>query len=507
MKNAVIYARVSTDEQAREGQSIEVQIKLCRNYAENNDLNIVNTFVDEGKSATNMNRPALQDMLEAVQDKVNKISVVLVQDTDRLARNTLDNLKIKSFLKKHEAQLIAINQPLIDDSPEGNLIDTMLAATNAFQSQITGRKVSKVMEQKAEFGWFPGGTPPLGYRNVLNPDPTSNLDKKIIAIDESVAPYIQEAFKEYAAGDKSTADITDLLNSKRVKSPTGRSLNTSTIVNTLKNPFYIGRFKWKKKLYDGKHEPLVEESLFNNVQLVMKSHNRGATRKRKHNFLLRGFLFYEDSGRQMWGDYHLKRDKEYKLYFCKDTGKGSYFPAKDIEKEVEDLFESIEISEEYKQEIMATAKKMLKEVRGSKESERRRLMSEKAKLEKALSDAEDDRYIKKVITIDDFNRLAKKYRQSLKSILKQLEGLEVDHSDRLKQLERIVGLAENIGETYQKAEPQMKREYLTLFFTKLWVKDGKISSYELSPQVKPLIEEGAVRVRSSLMPRLDSNQD
>ena len=100
MKNAVIYARVSTDEQAREGQSIEVQIKLCRNYAENNDLNIVSTFVDEGMSATNMNRPALQDMLEAVQDKVNKISVVLVQDTDRLARNTLDHLKIKSFLKR-----------------------------------------------------------------------------------------------------------------------------------------------------------------------------------------------------------------------------------------------------------------------------------------------------------------------------------------------------------------------------------------------------------------------
>lgn len=507
MKKAVIYARVSTDEQAREGQSIEVQIKLCRKYAENEELEIVDTFVDEGKSATNMRRPALQDMMELIQDKRSNIEVVLVQDTDRLARNTLDHLKIKALLKKNGAQLIAISQPLIDDSPEGNLIDTLLAATNAFQSQITGRKVSKVMEQKAENGWFPGGTPPLGYRNILNPAPSSNLDKKIIAIDDSVAPYIREVFNKYSDGQVSTAAMADYLNSVGVRSPMGGKINTSTMINTLKNSFYIGQFKWKDKVYDGKHETLIDEEIFKKVQMVMKSHNKGATRKRRHNFLLRGFLFYQDTKRQMWGDYHLKRGVEYRFYYCKTTGKGSYFSADELEDQVQEIFNSIEITEKYKNDIMATAKRLLKESQGLLNSERQRLNKEKLKFQKAISDAEDDRYVKKVITSDDFNRLSTKYKNNVKSIDRQLKDLDIDHSNRLKQLDRLVNLAENISQTYYASEDPLKREYLALFFEKFWVKDGKIIDYVLTDRVKDMIEEESVRVNQSMMPRMDSNHN
>jgi site-specific DNA recombinase len=202
MKYAAIYARVSTEEQAQNGKSIETQINLCRKYAAENDLTVENNiFVDEGKSATTMSRPALQDMLIALQDKNNQVSILLVQDTDRLARNTLDHLNIKRILKKHDIVLVSISQPLLDDSPEGNLIDTMLAATNAFQSQITGRKTSKVLEQKAELGWYPGGVPALGYRNADNPAPSSTLDQRIVVIDDSVAPYIKTIFERYAEGN------------------------------------------------------------------------------------------------------------------------------------------------------------------------------------------------------------------------------------------------------------------------------------------------------------------
>ena len=93
MTNAYIYARVSTEEQAKEGQSIEAQLRMCRKYADENNLEVINAFVDEGKSATTMNRQALQEMLGSLKS----VSIILVQDTDRIARNTLDHLKIKAL--------------------------------------------------------------------------------------------------------------------------------------------------------------------------------------------------------------------------------------------------------------------------------------------------------------------------------------------------------------------------------------------------------------------------
>ncbi len=501
MKHAFIYARVSTDEQAKEGQSIETQLRVCRKYASENDLKVVEIFVDEGKSATNMHRPALQDMLGKLQGKGNATSVVLVQDTDRLARNTFDHLKIKSILKKYDVQLIAINQPLIDDSPEGNLIDTMLAATNAFQSQITGRKTSKVLEQKAEIGWFPGGVPPLGYRNADNPAPTSTLDKRRVVVDDSVAPYIKNIFDQYARGDINMNSLADYLNKLGIKSPQSKSVVRHNLVaRMLQNPFYIGQFYWKGKLYNGKQETFISKQLYDQVQEVLAMRNQNRSRKRKHNMLLRGFLFYEPSDCQMWGEIKEKGGKQYKHYFCPKTKKGSYTPANEAEALIEKLFKKIEISKDYRQEIVETAKKLLKESRDSRDEERDGLLREKAKYQKAISEAEDDRYIRQNISGEALMRVIDKYKPLLENVDDALDKLDVNHTERLEALERILRLAENIGNAYKKAPPPLKRQYLALFFSKIYIRDKKIVKYDLAPELKEMIEAGSVRVRSKGLP-------
>jgi len=217
MKIALVYARVSTDEQAEEGKSIETQIKLATKWTKDNGYVIAENgiYKDEGKSATTLNRQALKDMLaRCIGDE--HIDIVLVQDTDRLARNTLDHLTIKSILKKKEIQLISISQPMLDDSPEGTLVDTIIASVNAFFSQLTGRKVSKVLEEKAQMGWYPGGRPPIGYKNIENPNPESTLDEKIIAIDQSTAPYVKKMFEMYLTNSFNVQQIADWLNKKGV---------------------------------------------------------------------------------------------------------------------------------------------------------------------------------------------------------------------------------------------------------------------------------------------------
>lgn len=497
MNKAYIYARVSTEEQAKEGQSIEAQIRMCRKYAEENDLEVINTFVDEGKSATNMNRPALQEMLGSLK----KVSFCLIQDTDRIARNTLDHLKIKALFKKNEVTLISISQPLIDDSPEGNLVDTLLAATNAFQSQITGRKTSKVMEQKAEFGWYPGGTPPLGYRNADNPNPTSNLDKRIIVIDDTTAPHIRDMFEQYASGKTNIKALATELNELGIKSPQKSMIHASLVTRTLQNPFYIGSFYWKKKLYEGKHEKLIDESLFNQVQTELDKRNANRSRKRKHNLLLSGFLYYKPSDKQMWGEIKIRRGKEYKHYFCSKLRKGSYTSASDLEKQIEKIFEKIQLSKEFTKEILQIAESILREARNSREDNEKRLNLELSKYQKAISEAEDDRYIRHIITSEQLVRILDKYKPLVKKVKKELEKLDINYEQRLAQLEGLLQIAENIGISYKVADKPLKREYLSIFFDKFWIEDGKIVSYDLNPDIKELITLGSVRVRTAGLPR------
>ena len=142
MQKAFIYCRVSTEEQANEGHSLDTQEKFCRKFAEGSGYQVAEVFKDEGKSGTNINRPALQDLLtKCQQDK--SIASVLVQETDRLARNTKDHLTIRAILQKAGVKLVSVAQPMLDDSPEGKMIDTIIASVNQFQSDINGRKVTK----------------------------------------------------------------------------------------------------------------------------------------------------------------------------------------------------------------------------------------------------------------------------------------------------------------------------------------------------------------------------
>lgn len=504
MKRAFIYARVSTEEQAENGKSIETQIRLCNKWAKENDFRIVQQFVDEGKSATTINRPGLQDMLIKCQEK-GIVDAILVQDTDRLARNTTDHLNIKTILKKKSIVVISISQPMIDDSPEGNLVDTIMAGVNAFQSQLTGRKVSKVLEEKAKMGWYPGGTPALGYKNSDNPNPVGTLDKKIITVDYEIAPIIKQVFEMYATGNYSAKSIAEFLNNKGLKSPLKHKIHISYAVLILKNIFYLGDFNWNNKVYKGKHEPIISKELFDKVQEILRDHNQNATRQRKHKFLLRGFLICDVCGNRFWAEKHIKNNgNEYEHYFCSHCKKSSYVDKEEMENKIKKVFAKIEISKDYAEEIVEKAKDILKNTRNNQDTERRRLERRKSELEKALREAEDSRFIDRKINDDQFIRLSNRYQGEIENVGQELNKLGKDYSKSLESLRNLVALAENIGKAYKEADFHQKRTYLSIFFKYFKIRDGKVVNYRLTDEVKTLIKNGSIRVRKNGLRLVDA---
>ena len=505
MNNCLSYYRVSTDEQAQEGKSLETQKKPCHKWAKENEFSIVNEYCDEGKSATTLNRPALQELLAQCQlDKT--INAVLVQDTDRLARNTLDHLTIKAILKKHEISLISISQPMIDNSPEGSLIDTIIASVNTFQSQITGRKTSKVLEEKAKMGWWTGGIPPLGYKNAENPNPTSTLDRKIIDTDSETMPYMKKAFELYATGQYSAQTLATLLYNEGLRAKKGGIIHDSVLINYLQNPFYIGRMRWNKKLYSGKHPLLTSPEIFDQCQQVLAAHNQNGSRTRKHNFLLRGFVYCADCSKRLWAEQHIKKSGQvFRFYYCMNCRKYSYVDIEELEYQVEKQFNKIQISHEYADYVVNTAKQLLIEFRSSKNQDRVILFNRKAKLEAAMREAEDNRFIKHTLSEDSFKRIYSRYEQELQAINDQLNQLEDDHSQTINTIQKLFTLAENIGKAYKDADPSLKRFYLDLFWEGFDVRQGRIVNSRLHKGLKPLLANESVRVVKTKLPREDSN--
>jgi len=494
MKVGLIYSRVSTDEQAKEGQSIEAQIKLCSAYIEQNGYVLAKNGVykDEGKSGSNTNRPGLQDLLQRVIDD-KTIQAVFVLDTDRLARNTLDHLNIKTILKKHDANLVSISQPMIDDSPEGNFIDVVLAGANALQSQITGRKSSKVMELKIKAGWW-AGPAPFGYLNTINPNPTSNLDKRIVTPDPEVAPLIEKMFKLYASGSFSLDSLTEKMISLGLTPKNGGELQKSLVHRILGNTFYYGEMLWKGKLYDGKHKPLVERDTWLLCQKVMNAHNQNGSRKRKHNFLLSGFIYCDDCQGRYFGEQHKKKDKLYRHYFCGSCKRGTYTDIDKLEKQVEKWFAKVEMTEEYANDLRNKAKAIIGSLRETTNEERQALVNQKTAIETKIRKAEDN-LLEETFTKEKYQSITDRLEKELKKVEKKLAEITKDYSKGVRRVERLVSMARNIQQTYIDVEPEMKREYLDLFFSKFMVKDGKIVAALPSEYIKPLITSGKLTVR------------
>jgi site-specific DNA recombinase len=217
MPQCLIYCRVSTEEQAENGYSLDTQEKLCRNFADHNGYEVAGVFRDEGKSGTNLDRPALQDLLGKCT-KGSTIAAVIVQETDRLARNTQNHLAIRVLLQKAGIRLISVAQPMLDDSPEGKMIDTILASVNQFQSDINSRKTQRAMREKFMQGWWPGWAP-LGYINVAEAGADdSQRERRTIQNDPQRWDIIREGLRLYLTGNYSIDHLNDILYVKGLRS-------------------------------------------------------------------------------------------------------------------------------------------------------------------------------------------------------------------------------------------------------------------------------------------------
>ena len=317
--HAGLYIRLSKeDESEGPSQSVQNQESLLREFVQQHRLSVYDTYIDDGWSGTNFDRPAFQRMIADIEAK--KVNMVITKDLSRLGRDyILTGHYMERYFPEHRVRYIS----LLDGIDTGvdstaNDITPFRAIMNDMYAKDISKKIKSVKRDKQRKGQFIGGKPVYGYK--MHP-----TEKNKIVIDEEVAPIVRRIFALALSG-MSCRNIATLLNQEGVPTPATYAglpvarpgpytglWSSERISDMLQNETYIGNmvqgrsvkisYKSKKCLkqnpanwvvVEGTHEPLVDLETFQKVRMLINS--RKYTRSRTYDFLLKGLIFCHECG-------------------------------------------------------------------------------------------------------------------------------------------------------------------------------------------------------------------
>lgn len=233
-----LYVRVSTDEQAREGYSIETQINKLKAYAEFNGWQNILIFADEGESAKDMNRPDMKRLIKLIKN--DHVAAVVTLYVDRLSRNLLDMLQFVELCEEHKTAYICATLNFDTSTPIGRMVLQILTAFAEFERSMTATRVKSNMMDITEKQKRYMAVPPFAYE--------FNEEKRLVIIPDE-AEWIRKAANMFIAGHGYRA-VARWLNESSIRTRTGAIWTSSTVRQMLTNELYIGRLVWNRRYYD-----------------------------------------------------------------------------------------------------------------------------------------------------------------------------------------------------------------------------------------------------------------
>lgn len=292
-----LYVRVSTQEQALGGYSIGEQKERLTKYAEAHGWTIYKIYVDPGFSGAKLERPELKNLIaDAGSHKLDK---VVVYKLDRLSRSQKDTLYlIEDVFLKNEVDFVSMTENFDTGTPLGRAMIGILSVFAQLEREQIRERMSLGREGRAKSGLFHGSTKvPIGYR----------YDNGVLVVDPYEAEIVRRIFREFGSG-RSVYAIARDLNEEGITSSYGL-LSRNTIQSLLKNNTYIGKIKFNDQVYDGQHEPIIDEDLFNKAEERFKI---GREKDLGYNFthktqLASGLCYCGNCGRKMRYIYGSKR--------------------------------------------------------------------------------------------------------------------------------------------------------------------------------------------------------
>lgn len=310
---AAIYTRVSTDNQAEvEFNSCEAQELKIKSFIKSQDnIEVYNTYSDQGYSGASTERPALQEMLRDIQD--GKINEVISYKIDRLTRSPRDFYQLIEVFEQNKVSFVSVTERFDTSTPSGRLLRNIMLTFAQFERELISERTRDKMFERAKKGFWHGGPAPYGYK----------LENKRLVIHPSEAKTVKLLFKTFN-DTHSVGNVYNMLKEKNILYRKGITFSKSEIDWILKRGvIYLGKIKYHDNIYDGMHEPIIKQIVFDETQQYHKYRDKKG--KAFNNTLFPGMIECRECGSIMssvFSNKHKKkRQARYFYYRCSSTFK------------------------------------------------------------------------------------------------------------------------------------------------------------------------------------------
>jgi site-specific DNA recombinase len=386
MMRVAFYTRISTDETLQK-YSLDAQrdrLEAAARVQYGDDWTLFKMYRDQ-ESGTHMRRPGLAEMLADAQAR--SFDVLLVYRVDRLSRKLRQLAQMVDDLTEWGVALKSITEPFDSGNLAGMMMLQMLGVFAQFEHGTIVERTKVGMEKKARSGFWVGGAVPYGYR--------IDADKKTILPFPDEALIVRRIFTSYAVGNVGVRAIRDSLTADGHRKRSGKPWDPRILLHVLRNDVYVGKIRWKGKLHQGSHEPIVSQEVFDRAGEILQTRGEELKGRQWHTHserLITGIIRCALCGRHMVGVSGNKKGRKTPYYACNGRLSKSgctmeYIRADQLEAQIISDFKDLFRSDEMVERVWKEASRLL-------ESERPELEAEAAKINGDLAKAQDqlDRY-------------------------------------------------------------------------------------------------------------------
>lgn len=317
-----IYTRKSSEEGLdQDFNSLDAQREACSAYISSQKQEgwvlLDRCYDDGGLSGGTMNRPALQRLLQDVDEGL--VDQIVVYKIDRLTRSLTDFAKLVDRLDKQNTSLVSVTQSFNTATSMGRLTLNVLLSFAQFEREVTAERIRDKIATSKKKGMWMGGLVPLGYR-------ARGRTLEIAPEEAKAVAKLFELYLEYGtvAAVKDQADVLGLTTRKRTtrsgKAFGGKPFDVSHLHAILTNPIYCGKIRHKNQIYQGLHSAIVDQETWENVQQLLSNnaaYERGKRTRVTAPSPLMGKLS-DEAGRKLVPSHANKQGKRYRYYVSQD---------------------------------------------------------------------------------------------------------------------------------------------------------------------------------------------
>ncbi|MBT7590329.1 MAG: recombinase family protein [Candidatus Scalindua sp.] len=487
---AIIYCRVSTKEQSEQGFSLKSQEKECCKFAENNNYEVDNVFIEKGESAKTQDRTELQKLIKYAVENRKSLSALIIWKYDRLARNLGDQTELFKHFSSLKIRVLSATENN-EENASGKLMRNIFGSFAQYENDIKSERTIGGMKRAVEEGRW-AWRAPVGYKNTRD-----NLNKPfLVPTDES--KFIVEAFKLAEKGLYKQTEIVSKLRAKGFK-----GVNKNNLNRILRNEVYAGLIKvsWFPDVKDAIHKPLVSKGTYFKVQLILDGKKPTITsRERNHpDFPLRNFIRCPKCEQKLTGGWSTgKMGVRYAYYHCRTKGCSLNIRKQDLETSFYEYLKRVQP----RQDVMDLFGQIILDVWKSRQSvqikEGQRLDEELKKL-REKQDRNDELMIQGIFDEETYKRKSNEIKSEMLTTQMDLSDAKAEINDIEGCIQYCKYFISNIAELWLTSDHNLKQRFQILVFPEKIYYENKSFGTPVTALIFKYLHSGN-RLQSYLVP-------